>query len=1361
MILERLHLNSLKTRVTLFTLAIFLICLWSLEFYAERALHKELEQQLAKQQFSTVSVVGAQLKEELEFRLKGLETIAENISPALMANTQSLQLMLSNRPVFQKLFNGGTFVTAADGTAIVSLPVSAGRVGVNYMERDHIAAALKDGKSRISKAVIGKKLLSPVVSMAVPVRGAQGKVIGALVGVTDLAQPNFLDRITSHKYGETGGFYITSRQYRTIVTASDKTRIMELLPASGISPALDRFIQGHEGTEIFVNPRGVEVFATAISIPVADWYLAAVLPTLEAFYPIHKLLQELLLVTVALTLLAGGLTWWVLRRQLSPLLDTAQRLSVMSQAGQVLQILPVSRRGEIGDLISGFNRLVVKLMQREEENQALSKMYKALSQCNQAIVRSKNEAELLPQICRDVVQFGGMKMAWIGMLDEKTKHVKPVASFGEGIAYLDGIEISVNGNEPSGQGPTGTSMREIRPYWCQNFQSDPLTSAWHERGAQFGWGASASIPLLRKGVVVGAFTVYAGKVNAFTEDVQKLLLEMAVDVSFSLNRFSDEAELNKSQILVKMAGELAKIGAWEVQLPEMRIIWSDEVCRIHEMPLGTRPTLEQGVLFYAPEYLDRIKEVVGKAISDGTSFDEELQIITATGKRLWVRSIARAVRNSNGDITSIQGAFQDISANKKAISSLLESETRHRKLLFNLHTAVVVHAADSSIIFNNQHASELLGLSEEQLNGKAAIDPAWHFMDEFGNAMMVDDYPVSRVISTLLPVNDQVLGIHNPGRADVSWVMAGAFPEFDTDGKLQQIVVNFHDITELKNAQGSLNKLSLAVEQSPNSIVITNLEANIEYANAAFTKITGYSLEDVIGKNPRFMQSGKTFKSTYDSMWANLSRGDVWKGELRNRRKDGSEYTESAIISPVRQANGKITHYLAIKEDITQKKADEEHIDKLAHFDQLTGLPNRILLQDRFKFSLSLAQRNNENLALMFLDLDHFKNINDTLGHSVGDLLLMEIGKRIKELVRAEDTVSRQGGDEFVLILPGTDADGAALVATKLMEVISQPVLLSQHELIITASIGIAIYPDDGESLEILSKNADVAMYRVKQDARNGFQFFTQEMQKNSARTLRLSLALRHALARNELQLHYQPQISIEDGHVVGAEALLRWRHPELGMISPAEFIPIAEDSGQIIPIGEWVLRSAAQQLKKWLDSGLPPMVVAVNLSAVQFRQSNIAELIIRIVDEEKLPHEYLEVELTEAATMHDPQSAIAVMDSLHELGIRMSIDDFGTGYSSLSYLKKFKVYKLKIDQSFVRNLSEDQDDKAIVTTIINLATSLGLHTIAEGVETASQLAFLRLHGCDEVQGYYFSKPLPVDEFERFLKKSIAAAPTS
>jgi diguanylate cyclase (GGDEF)-like protein/PAS domain S-box-containing protein len=541
--------------------------------------------------------------------------------------------------------------------------------------------------------------------------------------------------------------------------------------------------------------------------------------------------------------------------------------------------------------------------------------------------------------------------------------------------------------------------------------------------------------------------------------------------------------------------------------------------------------------------------------------------------------------------------------------------------------------------------------------------------------------------------------------------------------------------------------------------VITDLDAKIVFANSALLKSSGYSESEMIGQNPRILQSGKTPKQTYEEMWASITRGEIWKGELVNRRKDGTEYVEYVMISPIRDDEGKITNYLAIKDDITEKLQTGERIQFLAHFDQLTGLPNRTLLQDHFRYALSLAQHSSNNLAIMLVDLDHFKYINDTLGHSIGDQMLIELAKRIKSVLRDEDTVSRSGGDEFVIVLPTASANNAANLADRLLEIISVPFVVDQHELITTASIGIAIYPNDGDDIEMLYKNADNAMYKAKQAGRNGFRFFTQEMQANTERNLQLANALRFAIERDQLYLHYQPQVSVDDGRIIGAETLIRWQHPELGMLPPAEFIAVAENTGQIAKIGEWVLRNAARQMKIWLDAGLPIPVIAVNISAIQFRDSKFPDLVTSILDEENLPHRYLELELTEAAAMDNPEAAVKMMDKLDSLGIRMSIDDFGTGYSSLSYLKRFKVYKLKIDRSFVHDITEDAEDKAIVAAIINMATSLGVRTIAEGVETAGQLAFLRLQGCNEVQGYYFSRPVPADKFEAYVREAASINP--
>ncbi len=602
------------------------------------------------------------------------------------------------------------------------------------------------------------------------------------------------------------------------------------------------------------------------------------------------------------------------------------------------------------------------------------------------------------------------------------------------------------------------------------------------------------------------------------------------------------------------------------------------------------------------------------------------------------------------------------------------------------------------------------------------------------------------------------------------------------------------DISEQKAAQTQLQ--SVLTEQS---LILDNAMVGIVFlrdrivtrCNQSFEKLLGYEAGELHGSSSRqwylteldWIEAGERWQAPF-------AAGQAVQGDLVLRTKNGSAIhceVRAKSINPDDPAQGSIwitlditarkraetalllaradleklvekrtaelsRTVMALEQKAAEQKAAEAHIQRLAHFDPLTGLPNRVLLNDRSQHALSVARRGNQSVALMFLDLDHFKNINDSLGHRVGDGVLVQLAERLRSAVREQDTVSRLGGDEFILLLPDTDAVGATEVAKKLLQAALLPFQIEQHELTVTPSIGIALYPKDGLDLDTLSKCADAAMYHAKEDGRNSYRFFTPEIQAYSDRTLLLNNALRRALERNQLALHYQPQISMETGQVVGAEALLRWHHPELGHVSPGEFIPIAESNGLILPIGEWVIRTATAQLASWMAQGMPPITMAINLSSVQFRHADLPELISSILQEAALPPELLELELTEGVAMTNPLGAIATMDDLRQRGVRMSIDDFGTGYSSLSYLKRFQVYKLKIDQSFVRDIEQDPDDKAIVGAIISMATSLGLKTIAEGVETEGQLAFLRARGCTEVQGYYFSRPLPMKQFEEFVQ---------
>ena len=675
--------------------------------------------------------------------------------------------------------------------------------------------------------------------------------------------------------------------------------------------------------------------------------------------------------------------------------------------------------------------------------------------------------------------------------------------------------------------------------------------------------------------------------------------------------------------------------------------------------------------------------------------------------------------------------------------SELEDLRQQAQILQHINESVISMDLAGFITGWNSSAERLFGYSEAEVIGRHVL---FLYADESEEDFRFEDAFLNR--------GGREMAVRRRKKnGEIFWARLQLSLLKDDDGQPNGIIGFLSDITERRDAAEQLRLHARIFEQSDEAILITDAREKIVSVNPAFTRITGYSADEVIGETPRKFRSGRHDAAFFAKMWERLLGTGYWQGEVWDRRKDGEIYPKWLSIGSVRDAKGEITHYFSIFTDITDRKRAEGRIHHLAYFDALTGLPNRVQFNRLADQALMASKRKEGFGAVLFIDLNRFKPINDTLGHVVGDKVLQETANRFRSCLRGADVVCRLGGDEFAVgLFEIASRDHAANVAHKLLAALDDPIVIGGRELKLGAAIGISIFPEDGMDTETLLRQADIAMYRAKQTGPDGLSFFSEDMNQRAVDRLNLEAGLRRAIDRDELLLHYQPKVSIETGAIIGAEALVRWRHPERGLVPPAEFVPVAEESGLIVHVSNWVLEAACRQIRQWMDEGLPAMHIAVNLSARDF-SSSLPARVRELLERHKIGAEWLELEITEGMLMHHTAKVVAMMDEITALGVALSLDDFGTGYSSLSYLKRFPIDTLKIDRSFVISIPDDVDDCAIAGAIVSMSKQLKHNVIAEGVESGDQLAFLKSLGCDEIQGYLFSPPVPAETFAAMVRE--------
>lgn len=809
----------------------------------------------------------------------------------------------------------------------------------------------------------------------------------------------------------------------------------------------------------------------------------------------------------------------------------------------------------------------------------------------------------------------------------------------------------------------------------------------------------------------------------------------------------DHRDLQINRVQLMESQSIAKIGSWDWNLVTDQLWWSKETYRIFDVDEGkAHPSFELFMSLVHPEDRGEVANAYRSSIETQTDYKVEHRLLTESGQVKYVQEFGTTRYDADGHAIRSYGTMQDITERKLSEQAIAQQERELNAIIEALPLMLFVKDAKHlNYVRFNKSGEKLMGACRNEFLGKNAEELMAPEQAEIVNSV---EREIIRSGSKVVIPEEQVSTLYGTRILHTTKVCIS-----DDAGMPKFLLGISEDITDRKQNESTL-KLSTAVIQNlAEGIMICDADSKLIYVNPAFEQITGYKLKDVKGMTPKFLQSGKHDSTFYSQMWQAIVEDRNWQGEVWNKRADGSLIPEWLSISSIQDDRGRLTNYIAVFNDISQLKENEDQLRFLAHHDPLTELPNRVLLNERLEHALARIEGKDDQLAVIYLDLDHFKNINDSFGHPHGDQVLQQVAARLLSQVKESDTVTRVSGDEFVILVEDIDSlEEMGLIAQKLIESFNEPISIFDDEIVITTSMGIAVAPNDGHEAVQLLKNADTALYRAKDLGRNTFEFYSKDMTSASFETMFLLRYLHQAVDKNELILHYQPQMRVQLSQFTGVESLVRWEHPEMGLISPAKFIPLAEESGLIIKIGEWVLRQACSQMKKWLDQNMGIDYIAVNISGRQLMDKHFYSIVENALADADLDGCHIELEITETLIMKESNYS-ALLLKLKRLNIRISIDDFGTGYSSLIRLKALPIDKLKIDMSFIRGIPSDSADTTITKSIIDLAKGMRLDVIAEGVENQSQAIYLLNNGCGFAQGFFYFRPLPAHELEALIMK--------